>query len=78
MGQPYQKEALGKGSGRTHLRQNKEDRSLLDAPQGGSGQDSGGETVCQEGMMGGCSYGGEGEDIGDLMEFPFFGTCAWL
>lgn len=55
MGRPDRVEACGVGGERIHPKQNKGDRGLLDTRQGGSGQGSRGETICQEVVIRGCS-----------------------
>lgn len=53
------------------LRQNKGARSLLNTPQGSSGQDSR-EAVCYKAVGGGCFQRGKVRKCGDVRNFPFF------
>lgn len=55
MGRPNGVETSSADGEKIHLRQNKRDRSLSNIPQGSNRQDSGGETVCEETVVDGCS-----------------------
>ena len=65
-------EAGGAGGERIHLRKNKGIRSLLNAQQGGGGQDSIGKAVCKEAKGGWLFLKGEGEEVRPPMEFSLF------
>lgn len=57
------------------MKQNKRDRILLSILQGSSGQDSKGETLCREAVVG-AVVNRESEEVRECMVFSFFGTCA--
>lgn len=56
MGLSDRVEAGNAGSERIHPRQNKRDESLLNTPQGSSGRNSKGETVCPKAVVRGHRY----------------------
>jgi len=64
------------GSERIHPRQNKGDRSLLNTPQGSSGQESKGETVCARWWWGGCSERGKVRRCGNVCSCPFLAPVS--
>ena len=72
MGRPDRVGAGSMGSERIHQRQSKGDRSLLNTLQGSPREDSKGQAVCIEAVVG-AVFKGEGEDMWGHKEFsPFF------